>query len=822
MKFFIKLYISLFALLPISAELIHAQNKKTIAVRTKESPKIDGFLKDSCWNTCEQISDFMQYDPNYLAAPTQKTVVHIVYDDDAIYIGAMMFDSSPDSILQELGNRDDDLNADKFGVEFDTYNMQTEGYVFVVYASGVQMDYKTNDGTYNAVWQSAVKKLDNGWSCEIKINYSAIRFPSIDKQLWGLQIFRGIRRNRETDFWSMQTKGTGNVIKEWGVLEGIHNIKSPLRLSLTPFISLYGDYYPYNIDGKSNFSSSFSGGLDLKYGINESFTLDVTLLPDFSQVQSDYHVKNISAFETVYQDYRPFFTEAIDLFKQGDLFYTRRIGREPDGFYTIFDSLDTDENVVKNPQQAKLINAIKFSGRNKNGTAIGIFNAITNNMYASVKDSLENKRKILTEPLTNYNIFVFDQIFKNNSKIYFVNTNTIRTKKYDDSNVSLLGLIINDKKNNYQLSGNVALCQKLHRYDTVPTNFQNTLGYKYAISFGKISGKFQFNIYRNEKNNTWDANDLGLVLTNNQTSTGAAIFYNIYEPFGKIKDMSTSFQVDYTENYLTKYVENFTLSISNNFTTKKYLTVWSGINVQPIKINDFYEPRVPGRFYLTDEYYYINCGFSSDYRKSFALDFQGEFYRKFFKDATYLSIVLSPRIRISNHFLLTISSKYSKDINAIGFASFDNLNNILFGQRDVSVVENQLSARYIIKNNLSISLVLRHYWSDGMYNEMYNLNNDGEVVRNTSIIDFIPYNFNYNVLNIDLLFYWEFAPGSSLNIAYKNYISDENNIVNPSYFDNFGKVFGEKQLNSLSVKIVYYLDYQNIKRWSSLKKKIKI
>ncbi len=808
-----------FLLLFCGASFTMAQTKKAMAVRLSIPPKIDGMLNDSCWKKCVPITDFIQDDPLYKAATTQKTEVRICFDDDAIYIGAMMFDTAPDSIMTELGNRDDEPNADMFGVEFDTYNLQSDAYAFLVFASGVQMDYRTNDASYNGVWQSAVKRLKNGWTCEMKINYSAIRFAKVKDQVWGLQLARHIRRNRERDLWATEAKGSGNILADWGKLEGISNIQSPLRLSLTPFISLSGDHYPYNTKGEKNLSGSISGGMDLKYGINESFTLDVTLLPDFSQVHSDYQVKNLSAFETVYTDYRPFFNEAIDLFKEGNLFYTRRIGRQPMDYNNVYDSVGANEFVEKNPEQAKLINAIKFSGRNKNGTAIGIFNAITNDMYATISDSAGHRRRILTEPLTNYNIFVFDQILKNNSKIYFVNSNTIRTKGFDDSNVSLLGLKLDDKKNRFQFSGTAALSQKFHRFDSTSTNYSDTMGYKYSVSFNKISGKFQFTIYRTEMNQKWDANDLGLTLTNNQTDNGVVVYYNIYKPFGNIKNMSTSFQVDYMENFLTKYVENFTVGLSNNFTTKKYLTIWEGITVQPLKNNDFYEPRMPGRFYVNDEFYYFTGGFSSDYRRRVSLDFQGEFYRKMFKNATYFSAVLSPIVRCSNHFMFNISSKYSRDINAIGFADIDDLNNILFGQRDVNVVENQLTARYIFRNNLSLSIAVRHYWSDGVYDQLFYLNNDGELVGNTSVTDFTPYNFNYNVFNIDLLFYWEFAPGSSLNVAYKNYISDEKNIVNPSYFDNFGKIFAEKQLNSLSVKVIYYLDYQNIRRWAAKKKK---
>jgi hypothetical protein len=795
-----------------------AQKKSATATRLHTPPVIDGILDDNVWKTCDTIDDFTQFIPVYNVKPSQRTVVRIGYDDNAVYIAAMMYDSAPDSILRELGSRDDDLNADKICVQFDTYNMQTDAYTFMVYASGAQLDYRVEDATYNAVWQSAVKISNKGWACEMKINYSAIRFPKMKEQKWGLQIFRGIRRHREADQWSLEVKGQANFLVNWGQLEGIKEVNPSLRLSLTPFISLYGDHYPYNEDGKSNFSYSFSGGLDLKYGINESYTLDVTLLPDFSQVQSDYPVKNITAFETVYEEYRPFFKEAIDLFKEGDLFYTRRIGRTPEHYYDVNDSLASGEVIRKNPGQAKLINAIKFSGRNKKGTAFGVFNAITNNMYATIEDSLGNTRKILTEPLTNYNVFVFDQILKNNSKIYLLNTSVLRAKKYEDANVSLAGLVLNDKKNIYQASAQGGISLKFNSPDTSDLSFGNILGYKYSLFVGKVSGKFQFNLYRNEMNHTWDANDMGLTLQNNRTTTGANFSYSIYEPFWKLRNMYSNMSIYYTENFLTKKVEEFQIELSNNFTTNQYLTIWENFSLSPLFVNNFVETRVPGRYFVVDRWYYGNLGFSSDYRKLFALDMSWDYWQDINGDGQFYSINTSPIFRISKNFLFTLTNNYSESFNDVGYADQDDLGNIIFGKRDITTVENQLKARYMFRNNLSLSLTVRHYWSKGRYSELYKLDNDGILITDPSLNTVGDYDFNFNAFNIDLMFYWEFAPGSSLNITYKNNIGKDDVVVNPSYFRNFGNIFGEKQLNSLSIKVLYYLDYQNARKLFKKKK----
>ena len=291
---------------------------------------IDGLLDDSIWGNVPIITEFKQYDPVYNTSPTKNTAVKLYYTHEAIYIGAIMVDSHPDSIQKQIANRDDDyLNADFFGIQFDTYNNQQDAYTFSVSASGVQSEYRIQDFSYNAVWQSEVKITKNGWSVEIKIPWSALRFPTNADQIWGMQIFRSIRRNREKDLWALEDKSAENNLVYWGKLNGFHQITSPVRLSFVPYFGVFVEHFPHNIKNKSNYSYSINGGLDLKYGINNAYTLDMMLLPDFSQVQSDNLVKNITAFETVYDEKRPFFQEAVDLFSKGDLFYTRRIGSTP-------------------------------------------------------------------------------------------------------------------------------------------------------------------------------------------------------------------------------------------------------------------------------------------------------------------------------------------------------------------------------------------------------------------------------------------------------------------------------------------------------------
>ena len=322
------IFLSLFS----PALFCKAQTPVLKATRINIAPLIDGDLGDAIWQNIPVAKDFKQSDPVNGGTAYQRTEVKIAYDDRAIYVAAFLFDEHPDSLLNQLGQRDDDnLNAEYFAIGFDTYNTKQDAYYFGVYSSGVQQDYKEQDPTYDAVWESQASITPTGWCVEMKIPFSALRFPDKPIQDWGLYLRRQIRRVRHVDEWAVIPPTTGKPLNHWGTLEGISNIKPPVRLSLTPYVSSSLENYPYNTPGIKNTLLTYSAGADIKYGIDERFTLDMILLPDFSQVPSDNYVKNISPFEVAYSENRPFFKEGTELFQRGNLFYSRRIGGVPRG-----------------------------------------------------------------------------------------------------------------------------------------------------------------------------------------------------------------------------------------------------------------------------------------------------------------------------------------------------------------------------------------------------------------------------------------------------------------------------------------------------------
>ncbi len=794
-----------------SVNFVVSQVKSLNLSRTKERIEIDGEMNEASWLNAEVASNFLERNPTEGNPPKFKTEVRVTFDNNNIYVLGYCFDDYPDSILTQLGERDDNLNADLFTFSFDPYNKKQDAFVFRVSASGVQSDSRFSDGSFNAVWESAVKIVNDGWIVEMKIPYYAIRFPKDKQQNWRINFERGIRRSRTDLQWSLVPKNTETPINFWGKLDGLSNIEDPLRLSLSPYVSSF-----YEFSGGSS-SLGYGAGADLKLGLNESFTLDMTLLPDFSQVRSDNIVKNLGAFEVAFEEQRPFFQEGVELFNKGDLFYSRRIGGTPSNFSAPFIQLDSNEIVIDNPNNANLINVAKISGRTKKGLGIGVMNAITGETNAIVRNEETNEtRNIKTEPLVNYNIITLDQNLKNNSSIYFINLNTNRKGDFTDANVSALGANLISKNASYSLSGDLKISQRSKQLESTLFQSNSSDGISYSTSFNKISGNFKFGISSESKSRTFNPNDLGLNFTTNTRNHAASIQYNKYNPFWKLNSAYNRLSFNLTQNYSTGELLKKEYSGSSFITTPKFHTFYFETSGQISDGIDLFESRVPGQDFITPEYNYNAVGISSDYRKKFALDAEIGYGRGFFSnyiDGEYFNIDISPIIRINDKLTLTPSSNWVRFNNDIGFAGY--FNNIpKYGVRNVRTLTNILQGKYLFKNNLSLTLRIRHYWSYGVYSYYGDLDSEGYIVKDSQFNE--NANFNFNAFNTDLIFAWQFAPGSFLNIVYKNAQDRDSETINTSYFNNLEGVFAEDQLNRITLKIVYFFDVV-----SSYKKVIK-
>lgn len=788
--------------------------RKAVAFRVEKSPQIDGKLNEAEWLLAQPTSDFIQSRPVEGQPATQKTEVRVLYTDFAVYIGAWCFDNQPDSILKQLGKRDEDnLNADNFFFKIDPYNNQQDAYQFGVYASGVQMDSRFSDLTFDAVWNSNVSMDDKGWYVEIEIPYSAIRFPEEEVQKWGLQFTRYIRRTREFDMWAYVPSIASNPQLFWGHLLEVSNVKTPLRLFVVPYLGFTYKHDPvYNESGGYNYNDaiSYNAGADIKYGIDDRFTLDMTLLPDFGQVQSDRIVKNLDYTEVVYDENRPFFKEAVELFSKGGLFYSRRIGKVPTAFLDVFDQIGPDETIMSNPSQVKLLNSVKISGRTDNGLGIGFFNAVTDNTYAVINTGNGQTRKILTEPLTNYNIIVLDQQFKNNSNIFFTNASTIRRDNFSDANVSVLGVRLSNKKNRFLVSGDGYLSQKfLSHGETGNSKNDPVIGYRYSVGAEKLGGNFGYGAYRNVTNTYYDATDLGFFRVAGQNNTEAYFRFNRYRPWRFIRESYNNLNIYFEDNYQSGRIGSNNISLSLFANLMSWNAVFAGGGAQLVRPYDYYEARIPGQVFHGLRYYYSYLGYSTDYRKKLAVDYTIN-VSNFIDRFTWFGFNqdLSLRIRPNDKLFIKYSISYYYDPFNVGFAGFDNEGRSLIGGRRLDTWENVAEVNYTFMNNMWLTLISRHYWITGDYKKFFHLDNRGELnpANNYSGNN----DFKFNIFNIDLVYEWRFSPGSILNIVYKNALSNETNVVSHRFGSNFNRILQDPQSRTITIKLLYFLDYLKV------------
>lgn len=785
-------------------------NKKTLkAVRIQTAPKIDGVLNDKAWNDAIIARDFVQMEPYNGLPSSQKSDVKLIYDDNAIYIGAMLYDTAPDSITSELSKRDDMGVSDNFGIHIDPYNDALNAYGFYVNPAGVQRDVKVaeirhrDDKSWDAVWESQTLRVENGWVVEMKIPYSALRFPKKDIQDWGINFFREIKRHREISSWNFIDKELNGVKTQAGNLEGIENISPPLRLSAVPYLSGSLEKHPEN-DGLTR---SYGYGMDLKVGINESFTLDMTLIPDFSQVQSDDKVVNLSPFETFYQERRPFFTEGTELFNRKDqIFYSRRVGKKPINYSNVYDEYDADQ-VINNPETTQLINATKISGKTKKGLGVGIFNAMTSNTYSNVEDEFGNQQQFLTQAFSNYSMLVLDQSLKNNSFVALYNTNVYRGKDEYMANVTGTEVKFVDKRNLYSVSGHFHLSQKYYPDE------DNIFGHSYRLSFGKISGKFKYSYTQSAMSDTYDHNDLGYLRRNNNFNHRISLSYNEYNPFWKLMNMYNSISFDYSSLFEPRQYSSFSINVRSRATTKNFTWITFGARIQPKGADDHFESRVEGWVYKKLPFHNLSLSVSPDYRKKFVTDFRFAYTGTTESGRNSFNLRIGQRIRFSKQFNLRASSEFKKDNKSHGYVTDSlNLNNdqiIIFGRRDIKTITNTLESNFIFNNTSSLSLRLRHYWIRAIYNDFYDLKFDGTLIDNQYEAD---HDFNVNVFNIDLVYTWNFAPGSELLLVYKNLINADVDYSVTNYLENLKQTLRSSSIHNFSIKLLYYIDYQSLKK----------
>lgn len=399
-------------LLTIASTLNAQKNYETVFI--SEPPVIDGIFNDAAWEKAEWINEFIQRSPVEGKKPSQNTEIAILYDDNFIYVGIKAYDTEPEKIERQLSRRDD-LEGDFVTIAFDSYHDKRTAFEFGVSAVGVKYDAvisddgSNSDENWDPIWYVKTRIDNRGWKAEIKIPLTQLRFSDEKVQEWGLDVSRFLYRMEEMDQWKLISKEAAGWVSEFGRLSGIRNIKPKKEASITPYVVTSVDQFkkdknnPFKDKG---YKYNLNGGVNGKFGITNNLTLDMAINPDFGQVEADPSEVNLTAYETFFSEKRPFFIEGSNImnyrlmsmgdFMADNVFYSRRIGREPSYYPEL-----SDDEYENRPQNTTILNALKLTGKTQKGWSIGILESTTNEEYTEISDG-KNSRLLKIEPFTNY------------------------------------------------------------------------------------------------------------------------------------------------------------------------------------------------------------------------------------------------------------------------------------------------------------------------------------------------------------------------------------------------------------------------------------
>jgi len=570
-------------------------------------PVIDGKLDDECWKRGTWAGDFHQWIPKEGAKPTQPTELNIQYDDKNLYVAIRAYDGEPGKILRQAGVRDE-LAGDIVGVNFDSYHDYRTGFEFSVTSWGQKVDLvlfnpANWDFNWNPVWKVKTGLEDSAWVAEYEIPLSQLRYSRQDEQVWGMHVWRWISRLQEESDWEIQSKTGPGMMYNFGELRGIKGLKKSRRLEIMPYT--LGDLKTMKKEPGSPFTDKGrvwggNAGLDAKIGISSNFTVDLTVNPDFGQVESDPSVMNLTAFETFYEEKRPFFLEGLTIFDykfdNQSLFYSRRIGHSPSRPVYPNDNL-----FVSTPDKTSILSAVKLSGTTSNGLSVGLIQSVTANEFARLSDKDGNKKSVKVEPLTSYtvariqkgynagNTVIGGILTTTNRDIHDTNLESLSSNAYTGGldllthwkdkefylNARLIGSYINggteaisllqqSSARYYQRPGAYYL-----KYDTTATHLS---GYGGKLVIGKGSKGF----WKYSTGATWlspglELNDLGYMNTADEINQENIVSYLINQPVSIFLTYDISLEQFNTWNFNGQYLGSgghlaFASSFKNQWT----------------------------------------------------------------------------------------------------------------------------------------------------------------------------------------------------------------------------------------------------------------
>lgn len=817
--------------------------KSYVTAWAKTDILIDGKMDDTAWGQVSWAGDFVGHRPEFNVTPSEKTQFKILYDAKYLYVGVRAFDSDPSKIAQRMSRRDG-FEGDFVEINIDSYHDQRTAFSFTASVSGVKGDeYVSNNGdnwdaTWDPIWYLKTSIDDKGWVAEFKIPLSQLRFANQEEHTWGIQLTRRLFRKEERSTWQAIDPNAPGWVHLFGELKGIKGIKPQKQLEIQPYVVGSAQTYPKEEDNPFRSSGNeLDGniGLDAKIGITSDITLDLTINPDFGQVEADPSTVNLSAFRLFFNEQRPFFLEGNNILTFGtsgginNLYYSRRIGGRPSGYPE-----DEDIDYVDQPSQTRILGAAKVTGKNSKGFSWGVLESLTNREFAEVIDTLGGRREEQVEAYTNYLVARVQQDYGGGKTVmgaYYSQVNRFGNDTnelellHDNARTAGVDIDHNFKNRKYGFGakfmvGNVhgnrdAILETQtasERYYQRTDNFHrdvdstrtNLTGSAAHLVIGKRSGNWRWSIGSNHKSPGLELNDVGFLVQTDVINNWIWSSYRINKPTRLFRRQE--YQMYSEQNVDFGGVQTLLgVNLNLNWEFKNLWEFGMGTWTQTTSISNADLRGGPSISYPggVNLWYF----FESNGQKKLSVGFYQRQYRGMNDFVLNNEVDFRINYQPTNALRLSINPNFNgrrNDLQYIDQLTSDDQTDYLMGTVDQKTYSLSFRANYNITPNLTLEFWGQPFLAIGEYNEFKwaaqtnseNYNSRFSVIEASSIQyfeadeenDADPYyeidgnsdwtfddpDFNTVEFRSNFVVRWEYIPGSTLFAVWSN---------NGSYFD---------------------------------------
>jgi hypothetical protein len=831
---------------------------------------LDGKLDESIWTESHVLKDFTQHAPDEGAPASEKTEVRVLYSKDSLYVGVRAFDSEASKIKSILARRDSKCPSDWIKIWIDSYHDRLTAFEFSVNPCGVKRDVhwskdRRQDDNWDAVWDVEVSIDDEGWTAEFKIPFSQIRFPVKESHTWGFQAGRVIARKNETSYWRHIPKGGAQFVSLFGDLTGIEGIPSPKRLQLLPYGVMRGEYEPA-VEGNpfktgSDYLSNM--GLDAKYGVSSNLTLDVTINPDFGQVEADPADVNLTAFETYFQEKRPFFIEGRDMLRfslgssimeRDSLFYSRRIGRRPQGY-------PSGAKYYSKPDFTTILGAFKLTGKTAGGWSIGIMEAVTSSENASVVTWGGEKTTQRVEPLANYFLGRADKEWRNGRSVFgfiftAVNRNIqeerlefMRNAAYSggisfrhrwaSDTLEMSGFLIQSYIRGSEeaiLDAQESSARYYQRPDAEHLELDpartSLSGYAGNFIIAKIGGgHWRWSLGARGFSPGFEVNDMGYMRDVDEIRPHARLAYYEYKPGKLFRDYNFSMTFWQSYDFAPTHLST-NISFRSSFSFLNFWNISVDVNRSMERLST--SQLRGGPAVLVPGSWRIGGSFRSNTQRDFHFSIRGSASLSDHGAKNY-SLSGTLTARPSERLHLSLSPRYSDALRMLQYTSkeySDSQTHYILSRINQKTVSLTLRLNYTITPNLSLQLYTQPYVSAGKYSEFkeviepraekyddrWHIFTSEELVLKDGVYYLSPFSepgevftfgdpdFNFRQFRLNFVLRWEYLPGSTLYLVWQNGINDYADFGELSIGDDLRQLFSSPSDNAFMLKISYWFN----------------